>query len=248
MRTQAPSQYVFEPIGRIHSCYQQKFAIPRQPGAVPEAPATIELRGDAAVPESVRGLDEFSHIWVLFLFEQHLDAGWRPTVRPPRLGGNRRVGVFASRAPYRPNLIGMSAVRLRNIECDPGGVRIHVLGGDFLDGTPVLDIKPYLTYSDAIPEADAGFAPDLTPTHAVLFTELAEQQLHAVKEPDTARIRRIIADTLAYNPRPATHRKATAEKPFATRMCGLDIHWFETAGTIQVCAIQKVRTSQSGDN
>ncbi len=243
MRAQASSQHAFEPIGLIHSCYQQKFAVPRQSGAVPEATATIELHGDAAVPESVRRLETFSHIWVLFVFDQHLDAGWRPTVRPPRLGGNRRVGVFASRAPHRPNPIGMSAVRLQKIECDSSGVCIHVLGGDFLDGTPVLDIKPYLPYSDAIPDADSGFAPGLTPTHTVTFTEQAEQQLHAAHASDTDRIRRIIEQTLAYNPRPAIQRVPTQNKPFATRMCGLDIHWFATGNNaIRVCTVKQLRT------
>lgn len=240
MSTQSPQQYVFERIGRIHSCYQQKFAIPRQSGAVPEAPATIELLGDAAVPQSVRGLDQFSHIWVQFVFDQHLDTGWRPTVRPPRLGGNRRVGVFASRAPHRPNPIGMSAVRLQGIECDCVGVRIHVLGGDFLDGTPVLDIKPYLPYSDTISEAEAGFAPALTPTHEVTFTEQADRQLRATQEFDTNRTRRIIMDTLAYNPRPSANRDPTPDNPFATRMCGLDIHWFEQDGIIRVCAVKQL--------
>lgn len=225
---------MFCAVGTIRSCYQQKFAIPRQPGVVPDAPAVIELTGDAAAPEAVRELEGFSHIWVLFVFHRHVDKGWNPTVRPPRLGGNRRVGVFASRAPYRPNPIGLSVVRLHRIDYDGGGVRLHVRGGDFLDATPVLDVKPYVPYSDAIPDAHTGFAPGLQPTHEVQFTPAAETKLRTLKGDNADQIRHVIATALSYNPQPHNTQHLSSGAPLATRMFDLDIRWTVENRTIHV--------------
>ena len=150
--------FTFAPIGVIHSCFKEKFGIPRQPGLVPAARAVLELLPPYNRAEAVRGLEGFSHIWVSFVFHACLDAPWKPTVRPPRLGGNRRLGVFATRSTHRPNPIGLSAVELERIETGPGRVLLHLKGADLMDGTPVLDIKPYLPYSDVIPGATGGFA------------------------------------------------------------------------------------------
>ncbi len=145
--------YSIEPIGIIETPYKEKFAVPRQPRLVPAAKARVKLLGEANSPEAVRGLEQFSHVWLLFLFDQNLEAGWKPTVRPPRLGGNERIGVFASRSTFRPNGIGMSAVEMKSITKKGDQIYIDLGSVDLVDGTPIVDIKPYIPYSDAIPEA-----------------------------------------------------------------------------------------------
>ena len=146
------------PIAYIRSDFQEKFGIPRQSGLVEALRAEVVFAPEYRVPEAVRGLEDFSHIWLIWEFSQARREGWSPTVRPPRLGGNRRLGVFATRAPFRPNALGLSAVRLKAVEPDtPRGPVLHVSGADLLDGTPIYDIKPYIPYADAIPEASGGF-------------------------------------------------------------------------------------------
>lgn len=148
----------FHVIARIHSDFPAKFGIPRQSGLVDALRADIIFEPDYRSPEAVRGLEDFSHIWLLWQFSQSVREGWSPTVRPPRLGGNKRLGVFASRSPFRPNPIGLSAVRLESVETNgKSGPILHVAGADLLDGTPIYDIKPYIPYADSRPEAAGGF-------------------------------------------------------------------------------------------
>ena len=140
------NSWEFRPIGAIEPCFKEKFGIPRQPGLARSAPAIIRLdSGDPFLAQSLRRLEEFSHLWVIYVFHEHGSRNWKPSIRPPRLGGAEKVGVLASRSPHRPNPIGLSAVELVRVDRDdPAGVAIHVRGGDFLDGSPVLDIKPYM--------------------------------------------------------------------------------------------------------
>ena len=150
-------RHTIESIGRVVSPYTQKFGIARQPGLVPAAEVSIVL--DARFNEdAVRGLENFGYIWLHFIFHGVLDEGWSPLVRPPRLGGKRKVGVFATRSPHRPNHLGLSLLKLEGIDCTGGGVIIRCSGADLLDGTPVVDIKPYIPFVEAKPEAEAGFA------------------------------------------------------------------------------------------
>ena len=135
-------------IGIVRSPYREKFAIPRQPGLIPEAISELHLTEPFNTPDAVRGLESFSHLWVLFEFHQNNSHDWSPLVRPPRLGGNKKLGVFATRSSFRPNNIGLSAVRIKSISTQSQRVVIEVFGGDFVDGTPILDIKPYIPYSD----------------------------------------------------------------------------------------------------
>ena len=158
--------YSFRPIGLVRSCYTGKFGIPRQPGLVTAAEARLELFAEFAREEAFAGLEGFSHLWLLFVFHDAIAEGWRPTVRPPRLGGRRKVGVFASRSPHRPNPIGLSAVEFRGFVRGfdregggQGGLALRLGGVDLLDGTPVLDIKPYVPYADCLPLASSGFVP-----------------------------------------------------------------------------------------
>ena len=147
------------PIAHIQSDFKEKFGIPRQSGLVEALRASIIFTPPYRVPDAVRGLEEFSHIWLVWEFSQARREGWSPTVRPPRLGGNTRLGVFATRSPFRPNALGLSAVRLEAVEADASlGPVLHVSGADLLDGTPIYDIKPYVPYADAIPGASGGFA------------------------------------------------------------------------------------------
>lgn len=217
--------FQFDAIGVVHSCFKQKFGIPRQPNLV-DVPAVIELYPDYAREEAVRGLRDFSHIWVLFLFHQAVREGWKATVRPPRLGGNERVGVFASRSMFRPNPIGLSVVKLASIECEPGSVLLHIRGGDLLDGTPVLDIKPYLPYADALPDARGGYAP-ASPEAAceVMFTDEALAVIEAYRE-RLPELRHTITALLQYDPRPAYQAGGVAQKPeFAMRLYDFDLKW-----------------------
>lgn len=151
-------------IARIHSDFPTKFGIPRQSGLA-DVPARIVFEPEYRNADALRGIEGFSHLWLIWQFSAAVRDGWSPTVRPPKLGGNKRIGVFATRSPFRPNAIGLSSVRLERVEPrTPDGPVLHVSGADLMDGTPLLDIKPYLAYTDAHPEASSGFA---LPTDAV---------------------------------------------------------------------------------
>lgn len=192
------------PIAHIESCFATKFGIPRQAGIV-DTPARIVFEPEYRVPEAVRGLEEFEYIWLIWQFSEAVRQDWSPTVRPPRLGGNRRMGVFATRSPFRPNALGLSSVRLTGIEQHATlGAVLHVTGADLMDGTPIYDIKPYVPYADAFPEARGGF----TDTAAweplqVDFSPAALEVLAAQPDPDVLRTR--LEQVLAQDPRPRFH-------------------------------------------
>jgi len=192
--------HTFTPIGVVRSPYQEKFAIPRQPGLA-MVDATIELTPLYADPAAVEGLEQFSHLWVIFVFHA-VDAQrlgeWRPQVRPPRLGGNEKLGVFATRSTHRPNPIGLSVVELLRIDTNEG-VKLHIRGADLLDGTPVLDIKPYLPYADAIENARAGFAPSAP---ARLQVRWCSEALAAART-YSATLQQVVEEVLSFDPRPA---------------------------------------------
>lgn len=154
-------------IARIRTELPEKFGVPRQSGLVPQLRGRVIFEPEYRNPDAVRGLEDFSHIWLIWQFSRAVREGWSPTVRPPRLGGNRRIGVFATRSPFRPNALGLSSVRLDRVELDPAlGPVLHVSGADLMDGTPIFDIKPYLPYTDSHPQAAGGFTDGLA--HAPL--------------------------------------------------------------------------------
>ncbi|EDL53028.1 MULTISPECIES: tRNA (N6-threonylcarbamoyladenosine(37)-N6)-methyltransferase TrmO [Vibrio] len=208
--------YSLEPIGIIHSPYKEKFAVPRQPRLVSSATATIALQGDINCLEAVRGLEQFSHLWLLFLFDQNLAAGWKPTVRPPRLGGNERVGVLASRATFRPNGIGMSSVELKGIRQQGSQVFIDVGSVDLVDGTPIVDIKPYIPYSDSIPDAIGGYAESEPESIEVAFSDIALEEL--AKDKEVAYKTQVIKEVLAQDPRPAYKKSKVDNKEYGVRL------------------------------
>jgi len=147
-----------KPIAHIYNDFPEKFGIPRQPGLVEGLTGRIVFEKEYRVPDAFRGLDEYSHIWLLWDFSEFHSEGWSPTVRPPHLGGNKRMGVFATRSPNRPNSIGLSVVRLKKVDLDPAdGPVLLVEGADLMNGTPIFDIKPYLPYVESIPQARGGF-------------------------------------------------------------------------------------------
>ena len=184
------------PIAHIESCFATKFGIPRQAGIV-DTPARIVFEPEYRVPEAVRGLEDFEYIWLIWQFSEAVRQGWSPTVRPPRLGGNRRMGVFATRSPFRPNALGLSSVRLTAIEQHATlGAVLHVTGADLMDGTPIYDIKPYLPYTDSHPEARSGFAPQAADT---LLEVQCPQELLGVLPPA---LRQGLTALLAHDPRP----------------------------------------------
>ena len=190
-------RYEMDVIARIRCPFASKFGIPRQSGLVNDLRARIVFEPPYRNPDALRGLDGFSHLWLIWAFDRSARPGWSPTVRPPRLGGNRRMGVFATRSPFRPNPIGLSSVLLERVEYDsPDGSVLHVRGADLADGTPVLDIKPYLPYTDAHPDAVGGFAD--TPPDATLHVDIPASLLARV--PDVHR--GALAGILAQDPRP----------------------------------------------
>ncbi len=184
-------------IARIHTDFPTKFGIPRQSGIVGSLQGQIVFEPEYRNPDIVRGLEDFSHIWIIWLFSEAVRDNWSPTVRPPRLGGNMRKGVFATRSPFRPNPIGLSSVRLESIEMDPKlGPVLHVSGADLMDGTPIYDIKPYIAYTDSHPDAISGFAEK--PAEYLLEVDFPDAMLQQVPEHH----RKSLIEVLAHDPRP----------------------------------------------
>ncbi|WP_343232524.1 tRNA (N6-threonylcarbamoyladenosine(37)-N6)-methyltransferase TrmO [Motiliproteus sediminis] len=213
----------FQPIGRVYSCFKEKFGIPRQPGLASAATAELVLHGAFAHPDCVRGLEECSHIWVLFIFSEHLERGWTPLVRPPRSGGKKR-GVFATRSTFRPNPLGQSVVKLERIEIRDGAAVLHLSGVDLLDGTPVVDIKPYLPYADRVTAASYPYASDSQQLEqAVNFGADAEAQLLA--HPQGEQLRQLIIEVLRCDPRPTFRRKADDDRLYGVALMDRNVRW-----------------------
>ncbi|MGD8173240.1 tRNA (N6-threonylcarbamoyladenosine(37)-N6)-methyltransferase TrmO [Vibrio sp. TRT 21S02] len=228
--------YSIDPIGTVESPYKEKFAVPRQPRLVPAATARIKLLGAANCLEAVRGIEQFSHVWLLFLFDQNLSAGWKPTVRPPRLGGNERIGVFASRSTFRPNGIGMSAVELKGVSIEGDQVYLELGSVDLVSGTPIVDIKPYIPYSDSVTNAKGGYADAEPATSVVIFSEQAQRLL--AKRADGRTEREIIEQVLAQDPRPAYKKKKPDSKEYAVNLFDLNVKFTASDNLITVTAIE----------
>ena len=226
----APMQHSVTPIGHVRSCFKEKFAIPRQPALAPAARGVLELLPPFDRPEAVEGLEGVSHVWLLFLFHQALESQPRLRVRPPRLGGNRYLGVFATRATHRPNGIGQSVVRLDGLE--PG--RLLLSGIDLLDGTPVLDIKPYVPYADSPPGAHNAIAEAPPPALVVSWADAARVQAEAHGQRLDEPLAELIEQCLAQDPRPA-YQAPTPERRYGVRLWDVEVHWhYPTAEQIRV--------------
>jgi len=232
--------HTIEPIGTVHSCFKELFGIPRQPGLVNSAGGRIEFYPPFDRTEAFTGLDGVSHLWVTFLFHKSLHNEVSLTVRPPRKEG-KRMGVFATRAPNRPNQIGQSVVGLERIETRGGKVTLHIKGLDLIEGTPVLDIKPYVPYVDSIPDAHGGFA-HLAPAQRlqVSFSVEAGQQVDSF-EKQYPQLRQLIAGILQYDPRPVYIRKLANKKRFGFFLYDLDVK-VEIAGDREALVVQVAST------
>lgn len=223
----SPIQYV--PIGFIESPYDEKFSVPRQPNLVCEGRGLLKLVPPYNTADAVRGLEQFSHIWLIFQFHQIPERDWHATVRPPRLGGNERIGVFASRATHRPNSIGLSKVKLEEIVVKGGEVYLRLGSVDLVNGTPILDIKPYIAYADSEPDAISGFAQYKPEAKLdVMFSEQATQAVKfcqnfakfGIEHPLT-----FIRDVIAQDPRPAYQQGKSSERIYGMSLAGYNIRW-----------------------
>ncbi|GHC23021.1 tRNA (N6-threonylcarbamoyladenosine(37)-N6)-methyltransferase TrmO [Aidingimonas halophila] len=212
--------FAVDPIGRIESDYPDKFGIPRQPGLAKAARATLVMLPPYDDPLTIRGLDAFSHLWVTFIFHRS-PSRWTPLIRPPRLGGNTRVGVFASRSTHRPNRLGLSLVELVAVDTSQG-VRLQIQGHDLVNGTPVVDIKPHLPWADTPDSNQAGYAEEPPDTYPVRFAPQAERFLDSRRDGNS--LRELVVQVLAQDPRPA-YRKGAEQRTYGVRLRDVDVRF-----------------------
>ncbi len=217
-------------IAHIHTQFPEKFGIPRQSGLVDSLEATVVFEPEYRDPEAFRGIEGYTHLWLLWQFSKAVREDWSPTVRPPRLGGNTRMGVFASRSPYRPNAIGLSSVRLTGVELHtPQGPVLHVAGADLLDGTPIFDVKPYLAYTDSHPEAAGGFA--LQTKEDVLAVEFPAEWQALVPAEELEALTRV----LAQDPRPAY--QSDPRRVYKLAFGAVEVHFTVRENILTVCRV-----------
>lgn len=220
-------------IARMRSDFPTKFGIPRQSGLVEELESTIVFEPEFRNADALRGIEGYSNLWIIWQFSEAVRQEWSPTVRPPRLGGNTRMGVFATRSPFRPNNLGLSCVKLLGVEhTEKEGTVLHVAGADLMDGTPIFDIKPYIPYSDSLPEATGG------------FTDTAEDFLLNVDFPSPlleklpANKRQAVIGVLSHDPRPSYQRKP--DRVYGLSFAGFDIRFTVNEKTLSVCEVTKL--------
>ena len=220
-------------IARMHSDFATKFGIPRQSGLVEELRSTIVFEPEFRNSDALRGIEDFSHLWIIWQFSEAIRSGWSPTVRPPRLGGNTRMGVFATRSPFRPNNLGLSSVKLLGVEhTEDHGTVLHVGGADLMDGTPIFDIKPYIPYGDCHPEATGGF----TDTAGEFLLEVVfPEDLKNILPKDK---QAAAMGVLSHDPRPSYQRKP--DRVYGITFAGYDIRFTVKEDVLTVIAVEKV--------
>ena len=205
-------------IARMHSDFATKFGIPRQSGLVENLKSTIVFEPEFRNPDALRGIEDFSHLWIIWQFSEAVRTGWSPTVRPPRLGGNTRMGVFATRSPFRPNNLGLSCVKLLGVEqSESDGLVLRVAGADLMDGTPIFDIKPYIPYSDSFPDAVGGFTD--TAADFLLHVEFPANLLQLLPESK----RDAAIGVLSHDPRPSYQKDP--DRIYGLTFAGFDIRF-----------------------
>lgn len=228
-----------KPIGRIQSPYLEKFAVPRQPGLVTAARTRLQLRAPYNDPAAIEGIEQFSHLWLIFGFHQNLESGWQNRVRPPRLGGNQKVGVFASRSTFRPNNMGLSVMKLISVEATNQGPCLVFEGGDLVDGTPVYDIKPYLPYADSHPNAQGGYASEAPEQELpVEFIEQAEQDMLRLGIDEATRD--LFSQVLAQDPRPAYRKGKPDIKKYGVGLAGFNLQFKVQEDCCQIVKIERL--------
>lgn len=226
------AEHEMKVIARIHSDFATKFGIPRQSGLVKELRSTVVFEPEYRNADALRGIEGFNYLWLIWQFSEAVRQDWSPTVRPPRLGGNTRMGVFATRSPFRPNPIGLSSVRLEGVEVHPEwGTVLLVSGADLMDGTPIYDIKPYVPYADCHEDALSGFT-GTTPRH-MLTVEFPETWLQKVPEEKRAALTAVLAN----DPRPSYQHDP--ERVYGFVFAGLEVRFTVAEGTLTVCAVEQ---------
>lgn len=217
-----------KPIAYIHTEFSEKFGVPRQSGLAGSLRGTIVFEPEYRNPDALRGLEGFSHLWLIWEFSANRSQGWQPTVRPPRLGGNERMGVFATRSPFRPNALGLSCVEMDHIDMD--GPVIYVKGADLMDGTPIYDIKPYIRYADARPHAKCGYVDELEEYRlkVVLPEELAAEISDKSLIPS-------LVETLSLDPRPSYHDDP--ERIYGLSFAGMNVRFKVFLGILTVVSV-----------
>ena len=219
-------------IARMKSDFPTKFGIPRQSGLVEELRSTIVFEPEFRNADALRGIEDFSHLWIIWQFSEAVRSGWSPTVRPPRLGGNTRMGVFATRSPFRPNNLGLSSVRLLGIEDTRDyGTVIHVAGADLMDGTPIFDIKPYIPYGDSHPEATGGFTDNAK--DFILDVDFPQDLLAILPEDK----RTAAIGVLSHDPRPSYQKDS--DRVYGLTFAGYNIRFTVKENTLTVQAVEK---------
>lgn len=225
------STFEVKPIAFMHSDFNSKFGIPRQSGLVEQLRSTIVFAPEFRNPDALRGIEDFSRLWIIWQFSEAVRQGWSPTVRPPRLGGNTRMGVFATRSPFRPNNLGLSCVTLLGVErTESYGTVLHVGGADLMDGTPIFDIKPYIPYADAFPDAKGGFTTGAG--EYLLEVNFPEELLSRLPEDK----RDAAIGVLSHDPRPS-YQKDT-DRVYGLRFAGFDIRFSVKDSILTVVEVQ----------
>ena len=230
-------QYTFQTIGILHSPFREKFGIPRQPGLVPHALSRLELLPPFNTVECVQGLQDFSHLWLSFIFHATAAQGWQSLVRPPRLGGNTTRGIFATRSMFRPNPLGLSVVELVDIIAGDSGTVLLLRGADLLDGTPILDIKPYIPYADCIPSAHSSFAQNAPITLPVQWSAAAKHNAQELALP--ADFCALIEEVLAQDPRPAYRTQQADAHEYGMWLENINVRFCVTQHAVFVLALEQ---------
>lgn len=225
------AQIIIRPIAKMRSDFPAKFGIPRQSNLVESLESTIVFEPEFRNPDALRGIEGYSHLWIIWQFSEAVRQNWTPTVRPPRLGGNTRMGVFATRSPFRPNNLGLSCVKLLGIEQSPEGSVLKVSGADLMDGTPIFDIKPYIPYSDSFPEALGGFTN--TAEDFLLEVNFPAHLLEVLPENK----RQAAVGVLSHDPRPSYQRKP--DRIYGLNFAGYNIRFTVQEKTLTVCEVRK---------
>ena len=222
---------LISPIAYIHTEFSEKFGVPRQSGLAGSLRGTIVFEPEYRNQDAVRGLEGFSHLWLIWGFSANRHGDWQPTVRPPRMGGNDRMGVFATRSPYRPNQLGLSCVEIDSIDTTcPDAPRIYVKGADLMDGTPIYDIKPYIKYADSRPDAVCGYVDTLSERH--LEVEISEDMASVLKD---QAVLEALKETLSLDPRPSYHNDSSRE--YGLSFAGYNVRFKVNEGYLTVISI-----------
>ncbi len=242
--------YCFDPIGFVESPFKDKYGIPRQSSLAVAAKGKIKFKNDPDLVTALRSIEQFSHLWIIFVFHEHGGKNWKPSIRPPRLGGRQKVGVLASRSPHRPNPIGMSAVRIESVNLDSGGgPEIIVAGLDLLDGTPVLDVKPYIPYADFVCDAGGGWANEPVKKYPVLLSVEVQKEIEII-DAKHSEFSSLMQQILEIDPRPAYQKRKYPIDEGGTQehQYGIEIMGFEVKYRVEDFGIRVQRVYRLGAN